>query len=58
MPTLLLTATGRRSGEPHTTALIFATDGEDHLVVASMGGAPDHPQWYRNLTANPPPRSR
>ena len=53
VPTLLLTVVGRRTGEPRTTPLIFATDGDDHLVVASMGGAPMHPQWYRNLVANP-----
>jgi deazaflavin-dependent oxidoreductase (nitroreductase family) len=52
-PTLLLTTTGRRSGEPRTSALIFGRDGDDHLVVASMGGAPQHPTWYLNLTANP-----
>jgi deazaflavin-dependent oxidoreductase (nitroreductase family) len=53
VPTLLLTTTGRRSGQPRTTPLIFAPDGSDYLVVASMGGAPEHPQWYRNLLANP-----
>lgn len=53
VPTLLLTATGRRTGEPRTCALIFARDGDDYLVVASMGGMPTHPQWYLNLTANP-----
>ena len=90
-PTLLLTARGRRTGEPRTVALIYGTDGDDHpeaappgaavaqaarceaaragntdhggreqvshprtfLVVASMGGAPVHPQWYRNLVAEP-----
>jgi deazaflavin-dependent oxidoreductase (nitroreductase family) len=50
---LLLTTTGRKSGEPRTSALIFAQDGDDYLVVASMGGAPTHPSWYLNLTANP-----
>jgi deazaflavin-dependent oxidoreductase (nitroreductase family) len=50
--TLLLTTTGRTSGQPRTTPLIFARDGNDYLVVASMGGAPEHPQWYRNLVAN------
>jgi deazaflavin-dependent oxidoreductase (nitroreductase family) len=50
---LLLTTTGRKSGEPRTSALIFAKDGDDYLVVASMGGAPTHPSWYLNLTANP-----
>jgi deazaflavin-dependent oxidoreductase (nitroreductase family) len=53
VPTLLLTTTGRRSGEPRTSALIFGRDGDDYLVVASMGGAPQHPSWYLNITANP-----
>jgi deazaflavin-dependent oxidoreductase (nitroreductase family) len=51
--TLLLTTTGRRSGEARTNALIFGRDGDDYLVVASMGGAPSHPSWYLNLTARP-----
>ena len=50
---LLLTTTGRKSGEPRTSALIYAKDGDDYLVVASMGGAPMHPAWYLNLEANP-----
>jgi deazaflavin-dependent oxidoreductase (nitroreductase family) len=53
VPTLLLTTTGRRSGELRTSALIFGRDGEDYLVVASMGGAPRHPQWYLNVSAHP-----
>lgn len=53
VPTLLLTTTGRKSGEARTNALIFGRDGEDYLVVASMGGAPMHPNWYRNLQADP-----
>jgi deazaflavin-dependent oxidoreductase (nitroreductase family) len=53
VPTLLLTTTGRRSGEARTSALIFGRDGGDYLVVASMGGAPTHPDWYRNLLAHP-----
>ena len=53
VPTLLLTTTGRRSGEARTSPLIFARDGDDYLVVASMGGAPKHPSWYLNLTENP-----
>lgn len=51
--TLLLTTTGRRSGEPFTTPLIYTTDGDDHVVIASKGGAPQHPDWYHNLVANP-----
>ncbi|OBA93365.1 nitroreductase [Mycobacteriaceae bacterium 1482268.1] len=53
VPTLLLTVTGRRSGAEHTSALIFGRDGDDYLVVASMGGAPMHPKWYLNLLADP-----
>ena len=50
---LLLTTTGRKSGEARTQPLIFAQDGDDYLVVASLGGAPNHPSWYLNLTDNP-----
>jgi deazaflavin-dependent oxidoreductase (nitroreductase family) len=53
VPILLLTTTGRRSGEPRTNALIYAQDRDDYLVVASMGGAPTHPNWYLNLLARP-----
>jgi len=52
-PILLLTTTGRRSGELRTSALIFGRDGDDYLVVGSMGGAPRHPSWYLNITAQP-----
>ena len=48
---LLLTTTGRRSGEERTTPLIYRDDGDTWVVVASKGGAPDHPDWYKNLTA-------
>ena len=50
---LLLTTTGRKTGQPRTQPLIFASDGGDYLVVASMGGAPQHPSWYLNLVDNP-----
>ncbi len=53
VPTLLLTTTGRRSGQPRTSPLIFARDGADYLLIASTGGAPKHPLWYRNLEAQP-----
>ena len=52
-PILLLTTTGRKSGEARTSALIFGRDGDDLLLVASQGGAPTHPNWYHNLNANP-----
>jgi deazaflavin-dependent oxidoreductase (nitroreductase family) len=51
--TLLLTTTGRKSGEPLMLPLIYGTDGDRYLVVASKGGAPKHPAWYLNLAANP-----
>jgi deazaflavin-dependent oxidoreductase (nitroreductase family) len=50
---LLLTTEGRSSGEPRTTPLIHRTDGERWVVVASKGGAPEHPSWYENLLADP-----
>src|SRR5215471_20339912 len=53
VPTLLLTTTGRRSGEPRTTPLIYGRDGNRYLVVASRGGAPTHPSWYLVLVARP-----
>jgi len=53
VPILLLTTTGRRTGEARTTPLIFGTDGERYLIVASQGGAPKHPLWYLNLVENP-----
>lgn len=52
-PALVLTTTGRRTGQPRDSALIFGADGDDCVIVASMGGAPMHPQWYLNLVADP-----
>jgi len=51
--TLLLTTTGRRSGEPRTAPLIYGRSGDDYLIVASKGGAPEPPGWYENLRAQP-----
>jgi deazaflavin-dependent oxidoreductase (nitroreductase family) len=50
---LLLTTTGRGSGQERTTPLIHRTDNGNWVVVASKGGAPDHPDWYKNLQASP-----
>lgn len=52
-PCLLLTTTGRKSGEARTTPLIYGMDGDSYMVIASQGGRPDHPAWYRNILANP-----
>ncbi len=53
MTTLLLTTRGRKSGKLRRTALIYGRDGKNYLLVASNGGAPKHPLWYRNLVQNP-----
>lgn len=50
---VLLTTTGARSGQTHTTPMMFHRDRERILVVASNVGAPQHPDWYRNLVAHP-----
>jgi deazaflavin-dependent oxidoreductase (nitroreductase family) len=50
---LLLTTTGRSSGKERTTPLIHIADGDRWVVIASKGGAPEHPAWYRNLVADP-----
>jgi len=50
---LLLTTRGRTTGEPRTAPLIYQPDGDRYVVVASKGGAPEHPGWYRNLAKNP-----
>jgi proline iminopeptidase len=50
---LLLTTRGRKTGEKRTTPLIYAEDGDRYVIVASKGGAPDHPGWYKNLAQNP-----
>jgi deazaflavin-dependent oxidoreductase (nitroreductase family) len=51
--TLILTTTGRRSGEERSTPLIYQRHRDDYLVVASKGGSPEPPAWYLNLQANP-----
>ncbi len=58
VPTLLLTTTGRRTGKPRTTPLIYSKaeslrDGDSYVVIASRGGARHHPSWYLNLVETP-----
>ena len=50
---VLLTTTGAKSGNPHTTPLVAGLDGVTYYVVASAAGSPQHPAWYHNLVANP-----
>ncbi len=53
LPTLLLTSTGRKSGEPRSLPLIYGQVGDSYVVIASKGGMPTHPVWYLNLEAQP-----
>jgi deazaflavin-dependent oxidoreductase (nitroreductase family) len=52
-PVLLLTTTGRKSGQPRTSPLFFQPDGDRLVIIASNGGSSRHPSWYLNLLANP-----
>ena len=53
VPSLLLTTTGRKSGEKFVFPLFYGEIGDGYIVVASKGGAPEHPGWYRNMLVNP-----
>jgi deazaflavin-dependent oxidoreductase (nitroreductase family) len=53
VPSLLLTTTGRKSGEKFIFPLFYGEDGGKYFVIASKGGAPEHPGWYRNMLADP-----
>jgi deazaflavin-dependent oxidoreductase (nitroreductase family) len=52
-PLVLLTHTGAKSGRSYVTPLVYSRDGDRLVVIASKGGAPEHPQWYTNMVANP-----
>ena len=56
VPTLLLEHVGRKSGTTFTTPLLYLDDPPNVVIVASVGGMRKHPQWYRNLMANPDTR--
>jgi deazaflavin-dependent oxidoreductase (nitroreductase family) len=53
VPTLILTTVGRKSGNKYKSPLIYQEDDGTYVVVASKGGAPADPDWYRNLVAKP-----
>lgn len=53
IPVCLLTTTGRKTGRPRTAPLLFLEDGDKVVLVASQGGLPKHPLWFRNIQANP-----
>ena len=52
-PMVLLTSTGARSGQPRVNPLVYTTDGDRYVVIASKAGAPTNPDWYHNVKANP-----
>lgn len=52
-PVLLLTHKGAKSGQVRTCPLVYATDGDRIVIAASKAGAPNHPHWYLNISANP-----
>ena len=53
VPSLLLVTVGRKSGQKFLFPLFYGRHGNSYYIVASKGGAPEHPGWYRNLKANP-----
>jgi len=53
VPVIILTTRGRKSGALRKVPLMRVTDGERYAVIASLGGAPEHPVWYLNLLADP-----
>jgi proline iminopeptidase len=53
VPSLLLITTGRKSGEKFIFPLFYGEENGRYIIVASKGGAPEHPGWYRNILANP-----
>jgi len=52
-PILLLNHVGAKSGKAYTSPLAYSRSGDDYVIIASMGGAPSNPQWYRNVVAHP-----
>ena len=53
LPVLLLTTTGRKSGRKRTTPLVYLSDGNNLVIIASNGGSDKHPEWWLNLRSQP-----
>jgi F420H(2)-dependent quinone reductase len=53
LPVIIVTNRGRKTGAIRKTPLMRVADGERYVLVASKGGAPQHPEWYHNLQADP-----
>jgi deazaflavin-dependent oxidoreductase (nitroreductase family) len=52
-PMIIIHTVGRKSGKKYENPLVYQPVGDNFVIVASKGGAPTHPDWYRNLMANP-----
>jgi deazaflavin-dependent oxidoreductase (nitroreductase family) len=52
-PMILVTHKGAKSGKEYVSPLVYSTDGDRYVIIASKAGAPDDPQWFRNIVANP-----
>jgi deazaflavin-dependent oxidoreductase (nitroreductase family) len=52
-PMILVTHTGAKSGKTYTTPLVYTTDGDRLVIIASKGGSPENPAWFHNLVAHP-----
>ena len=52
-PLVLITTKGAKSGKLRTTPIVYTTDGDNVVIIASKGGAPTSPDWFHNLVANP-----
>ncbi|NNN16066.1 MAG: nitroreductase family deazaflavin-dependent oxidoreductase [Acidimicrobiaceae bacterium] len=53
LPIVIVTTVGNKSGKVRKTPLMRVEHGGEYVLVASKGGAPEHPSWYHNLVANP-----
>jgi deazaflavin-dependent oxidoreductase (nitroreductase family) len=53
MPMILVTMKGAKSGKAYTMPLVYSKDGDRYVIIASMAGAPNNPDWYHNIKANP-----
>jgi deazaflavin-dependent oxidoreductase (nitroreductase family) len=53
MPLVLVHNVGAKSGKEYVTPLVYLADGDDVVIFASKGGAPENPGWYHNLQAEP-----
>jgi deazaflavin-dependent oxidoreductase (nitroreductase family) len=52
-PLVLITSIGAKSGKERVNPLVYTRDGDRVVIIASKGGAPRHPDWFFNITANP-----